>query len=100
MPPNGPSTRWDPSSRTTAAPPKDQTATAAPHHVPARTALITYAPGAARASVRIQLSGVGPNSAHPVHIRSGQCDAPKRTLYTVGTLQSDDRGAADQTFTI
>ena len=68
-------------------------------HVPTGTAMIRYDAAARAASVRVVMVGLDPNPgrSHPIHIHSGQCGERGPVLYSMGSVEPNEKGAVDKT---
>jgi len=76
-----------------------ETVTVALRHVPTGTAMIRYDAAARAASVRVVMVGLDPNPgrSHPIHIHSGQCGERGPVLYSMGSVEPNEKGAVDKT---
>ncbi|GCE32132.1 hypothetical protein KDA_76160 [Dictyobacter alpinus] len=71
-----------------------KTATAVLLHSPVGTADVVWDPQQQTLTVTMQVSGLAPNSPHPLHIHLGVCDDPGTMLYMLPNLQANASGQA------
>lgn len=68
-------------------------------HQPVGTADLTYNPGAKTLAVKVNLTGLAPNSTHAAHIHDGSCGSSGSVVHALNEIKADDKGAGslDQT---
>lgn len=68
-------------------------------HQPVGTADLTYNPSAKTLNVKVNLTGLAPNSDHAAHIHNGSCGSSGSVVHALNTITANGKGVAslDQT---
>lgn len=75
-------------------------ATATLSHQPTGTADVTYSASAKTLTVKVNLTGLAPNSTHAAHIHSGNCGSNGAVVHALNTISANGTGAATLNQTI
>lgn len=83
---------------TTMTPTGGTSATATLSHQPTGTANLSWDASTHMLTIQLMLTGLAPNSIHPVHIVQGSCSESavyNKTLYSLANISADNRGVID-----
>lgn len=67
------------------------------HHVPTGGADLSWSPATKNLTVKVSLTGLAPNSTHPVHIHTGSCAKEGDILYPLRNVVANSAGVGSST---